>query len=120
MNRLEKKRVRLNMIQILDTRCKGCMMRNDYDAHNYCIKHCEVSQELQHLSSQLVKKNELVQGSKWTKDEELYLINHMSLYTIDHMAHQLNRSPQSVISKIQRIGLKKSDFGMKGGGLDAV
>lgn len=118
MNRLEKKNVRLNMIRILDTRCRGCEMRSDYDAHRFCIENCDVSLELQHLSSTLLKqepenhsvdhqeKNEVKSG-RWTSDEEFYLLNHMSRYSVDHLAERLNRSPQSIYSKIYQFRVKK-------------
>lgn len=106
MERLEKKKVRLNLIHILDTKCKGCMMRGDRDAHNYCIKHCEVSMELQSLSASLINTTD-IKGTRWSEEEELYLAKHLGHYSVEQIANQLNRSPQSVISKIQRTGKKK-------------
>lgn len=93
-------------------------MRSDYDAHRYCIENCEVSLELQHLSSTLSKqesenhsedqheKSEVKTG-RWTADEEFYLLNHMERYSVDHLAIRLNRSPQSIYSKIFQLRVKK-------------
>lgn len=119
MNRIEKKEIRLRMINILDSRCKGCMMRSGYEAQQYCINHCEVSYELQQLSYSLVNKEHTkiqlnngktkvkeLKSGRWDQDEVLYLENHMKLFDVEHLSMKLNREPQSVYNKIQQLKFK--------------
>lgn len=83
-------------------------MRNSYEGNQYCIKECSVGAELQRLSSILTKNEEQrepfkTKSGRWSEEEELYLVNHMKLYSIDHMAVKLNREPQAVYNKIRRL-----------------
>lgn len=94
------------------------MMRTGYEAQQYCLAHCPVSDELQNLSSKLISNQEIVnskskdkviesKSGRWDKDEELYLINHFKHFNVEHLAIRLNREPASVYTKIKQLMAKK-------------
>lgn len=111
MDRLAKKAIRMSIIKILDSRCRGCMMRTGEGSLEYCSTSCDAFDEIQVLSSQLNsdtpnKVTDYVSG-KWTTEEEFYLRNHMDLYGVEHLAKKLNREPQFVFNKIKMVRSQK-------------
>lgn len=115
MERLAKKQIRMSIIRVLDSRCQTCMMRSGHNGQ-YCLKECEVTTQLQKLSSQL-PKNENVNDSeyrtgKWSNDEEFYLLNHMDHYSIEHLSRRLNRDPEFVCNKKKRLIARRDKKGI--------
>lgn len=115
LDRKEKKKIRMNIIKVLDKHCGNCMMRTGHSG-KYCIDHCDVTNDLKKLSKKLNVKKDIVEPQyrtgKWTNDEEFYLLNHMHLYPLEHLSNQLNRDPQFVFNKMRRILEKQKNKGI--------
>lgn len=117
MERSEKRSLHLKISKLLDQYCLSCKFHSSKTSNKTCFETCNVGAELRRLSSLLVTDdNRDVQGKEnsdqlkrgcWSQEEEFYLINHMDIYKIDHLAMRLCRSPKSVYSKINRLKLSK-------------
>ncbi|WP_458412753.1 zinc-finger domain-containing protein [Schinkia sp. CFF1] len=105
VDKQKEKKVRDKIIRILDGNCTNCFTKlnnnklyGSIKAHKYCIETCEVGKKLQQLGELIGKeKNPL-----WSKDEVQYLLNHYQLYSIDHLAKRLGRTPEAVEIKLKR------------------
>jgi hypothetical protein len=120
MDRKEKKAIHLEITTLLDGNCAGCEYRSLKNSENHCKNYCQVGKELIRLSSLLMKEptvkeektiqEEIVDPFKkgrWSKDEELYLINHAKIFKHDHLAKRLNRSPRDVYNKLYHLRVIK-------------
>ena len=119
MDRKEKRKIRRQISRLLDAKCKGCGFKKSQEHEKYCSKTCPVGIHMQELMAQLcsdevsitkAEPGEMPQSLKrgsWSDDEILYLVNHVSHFTVNHLAERLNRNPQSVYLKIRYLGVKK-------------
>lgn len=108
MDRAQKRAIRKEIISILDSKCSSCPVE---DKTNVCNSSCEVGERLRKLSSQLLndenanghnRSNSHKKG-RWTEDEVYYLINHWKIVTFKTLCERLNRSPNQVHPKLQRL-----------------
>lgn len=119
MDRESKKAIRLKISSLLDERCAGCKYKSAYKSNDFCNNYCEIGRELVHLSSQLERPQDVPEKplsipeesfkkGRWSKDEELYLINHFKLFSRNHLAKKLNRSTSDIYNKLYRLKMKKA------------
>lgn len=118
MNREEKRNIRLKIIKLLDSKCKGCDHHFGNSTHVYCSNECSIGKSLLMYSKQLIGEEptlELTEDIKrpdpfnrgpWNLEEEFYLLNHMELFNTMHLATRLNRSPTSVSAKMNALKRK--------------
>ncbi|GCD83699.1 MULTISPECIES: zinc-finger domain-containing protein [Parageobacillus] len=114
MNKHEKKRIRLQISDLLDRYCRVCRERMQY-RDSVCLTVCPVSQEMQRLAAMLEdppndsKPAETPQNAtprrkgKWTAEEVFYLWHHRRVLTIDQLADRLNREPDAVFEKLRQL-----------------
>jgi Zinc-finger len=116
MTRKEKRAIRLEIINLLDEKCKRCQYSRGYQ-NKICIEDCPVGYEFQSLSQRLLvskkkgsvdKKIEFDPENKskrrpWTEEEDFYLLNHDGIVPRDHLAKKMNRTVHSVNSRIQLL-----------------
>jgi hypothetical protein len=119
LTREEKRRIRREIISVLDAECNGCKyikVRKTRDP--YCADLCPVGERLQSLSAMLIQDNELANEKKakpksefkrrpWTEEEVLYLLNHSKYFSMEHLAEKLHRSVDAVYLKF--CSLKKHE-----------
>lgn len=104
MNREEKKKVRKRIGDLLDTKCNTCSFKK---IGTYCIDSCPVGLTLQQLSYSIVSDDNkganlgILKNKPWNENEDLYLINHIKYFSIDHLSNRLNRSQKSVMNRLQ-------------------
>jgi hypothetical protein len=119
MDREEKRQVRLRIVRLLDTECKGCKhLISHGETPTYCNTVCAAGIEMQSLSASLMldEKNKLkkepvveaepVKRGPWSSDEEFYLTNHIRVSNPKHLAKKLNRSLTSTVAKINALKRK--------------
>lgn len=105
MNKAEKKKVRQNILMLLDSKCKGCEIKGDCRSRDdYCYTKCPIGFQLRDFSKMLSDADD-PKGSKtkWSPDEELYLLNHYLLYDRQHLSERLNHSLESIEHKLKQI-----------------
>lgn len=109
MTRKEKKQIRLQIINLLDTHCSSCGERNE-SSSSLCLTACPIGKQLRRLSSMLeqgsIAVEEIKKKGKWTAEEEFYLWHHRNTLTIDQLAEKLNRDEQSVYTKLWHLKKK--------------
>jgi hypothetical protein len=107
VTRKEKKQIRLQIINLLDTHCSSCKERNER-RNSKCLTDCPIGKQMRHLSSMLEQNSahgELKTG-KFTTEEEFYLWHHRDILTLDELAERLNRDKQSVYFKLWQLKKK--------------
>lgn len=116
MNRSEKKAIRIKILSTQDDFCKTCPIHRNHArakgsryAESYCIKNCQIGAQLKELGNQLTNAVAEAGSINWTSEEVLYLLNHVGLYSIDHIAARLNRDPNSVFAKYAKLKLQKKE-----------
>jgi hypothetical protein len=109
MNRKEKKQIRLQIIQLLDTHCAVCSERTESKS-SLCLTSCSVGQQMQRLSSMLEGKfnsqpshEDVQKRGKWSAEEEFYLWHHRHVLTIWELSEKLNRDPELVLARLQQL-----------------
>jgi hypothetical protein len=111
MDRKRKRAIHLKITQLLDEHCTSCDFRGKNKSHSHCKHNCPIGKEFAIYSSMLegtgndhfaVPEDSLNTG-RWTKEEEIYLINHANIFKVDHLAKTLNRSHGSVWNKLTRL-----------------
>lgn len=114
VNRLEKKKVRLQIGWLLDEKCKGCDYRRSIQSQDSpCIKTCPVGARLQSLGFMLDGDSREVYAQfagtkrRWTEEEERYLISHYNYLNCTQIGNHLNRTINSVQKKAKLLGLTK-------------
>jgi predicted Rossmann fold nucleotide-binding protein DprA/Smf involved in DNA uptake len=109
LTRKEKRRIRLQITNLLDSHCASCNERLERK-NSICISSCPIGRQMQHLSSLLEQEPAAIEESKkkgnWTKEEEFYLWNHRNIFTIDQLAERLDRDKQSVYNKLYKLKKK--------------
>ena len=121
LDRKEKRKIRLQIIQILNEECGNCMYRKDNQFNSMCHRFCTFGKNMQQLQAKMeAKEEEKLQQAKeqpikkfhkgrFTPEEEFYLLRHMDLYSLTHLANRLNRSLSSVSLKIKQLRRKKKE-----------
>jgi hypothetical protein len=101
LSRDEKREIRMKITDLLDQHCRSCP--NGKEHHKNVCLGCSVLSQIQCLSKQLFDKNNnsekvlgVVKTGKFTEDEDLYLMNHISHFDVDHISKRLGRTTRSV------------------------
>lgn len=124
LNKHEKRHIRLQICELLDSHCRTCPERIKYRS-TICIAVCPVSQEMRRLAAMLeesdqpsdpvqeIEPRQPRRKGKWSAEEVFYLWHHRNVLTIDELANRLNRAPKAVYEKLKQLV-------QKGGISDAV
>lgn len=106
VNKENERKIRSKIIRILDGNCTECFTRtNNYSIHGqiyaykYCNETCVIGQKLQLLGQSLGD----TKSPLWSNDEVNYLLHHHELFSIDHLADRLERTPEAVEIKLRRL-----------------
>lgn len=112
MDRKEKRRIRSQINNILDSECRGCEY-NGKNQNRVCNKECPVGIKMQEISQVLFqdkKKQTSIFDTAfdlndytrrpWTIEEDYYLINHADLYSTLHLAQKFGRTPAAVQNRL--------------------
>lgn len=112
LSRDEKREIRKKITDLLDQYCQSCPNRKEFHK-NVCLG-CSVLSQIQCLSKHLFDKNnnsEKVLGGvktgKFTEDEDLYLMNHISHFDVDHISERLGRTTRSVTVRLNYLKQSK-------------
>jgi hypothetical protein len=122
MDREEKRVIRREIIELLDS-CTGCKYRTcKGEVPVYCSNVCPAGMAMQSLSAQLIldetkKTSQKVVGTPtriiegpWSMEEEFYLLNHLNIFKVGHLSARLNRAPKSVAAKVSYLKRKYPDM----------
>ena len=109
MTREEKKRLRMQIIRLLDE-CDVCKHRTELGASITVCKVCPIGKKMVEISSKLEnipKQLEYLDGKPlqmtWKETEEQFIIENHDKMSYTQIADELGRTPTSVQSKIKKM-----------------
>jgi hypothetical protein len=109
VTRKEKKRIRLQIINLLDTHCSSCNERNE-SSNSLCLTSCPIGKQMRQLSSRLEQQSinvvnieQPTRKGRWTAEEEFYLWHHRKSLTLEELAEKLDRDKNAVYLKLRRL-----------------
>jgi hypothetical protein len=97
MTKEEKKMIRLQLVNLLDS-CEGCPYQTMVNA---CVKicpTCPIGKQMQKLSRKLCG-NKVIVRRAWTKEEDAYIWNNQHLPRKE-LAERLGRTRDAVIKRL--------------------
>lgn len=97
MTREEKKRLRMQIIRLLDE-CDTCEYKTKKGASVTVCRGCPIGKRLTELSGHLEKDARL-----WDEEEERFLVENYDKMSYTQIAAELGRTPTSVQSKIKKM-----------------
>lgn len=113
MNRKDKRQMRIQIHNLIESECKGCEQKSISGSFKYCQNECPVGKRLKSLSASLEKEKRKLKSDEdeykelktgtWSDEEELYLLNHYPYFKIMHIAMRLNRAPRTVSVKLHSL-----------------
>jgi hypothetical protein len=110
MTRDEKKSIRLQLIELLDS-CDGCQYRYVMNVGVKICPSCAIGQRIQRIGKQLGQDEIFYDGPErrsWTEEEDFYLIHHYGVLPVDRIAKRLGRTTKAVIRRA--FVLKKGEM----------
>lgn len=109
MTREEKKRLRMQIIRLLDE-CDVCKHRTELGASITVCRVCpigkkmvEISSKLENIPKQLEYLDEKPLRMTWRETEEQFIIENHDKMSYTQIAAELGRTPTSVQSKIKKM-----------------
>ncbi|MCL6615534.1 MAG: hypothetical protein K6T39_00095 [Anoxybacillus ayderensis] len=110
MTREEKKRLRMQIIQLLE-RCDRCEHKTKLGASITVCKKCPIGQKLVEISSKFENVPKRIEGEQdvripWEEEEEQFLIKNYGKMKYEEMAMKLKRTTISVQSKVKKMRRK--------------
>ncbi|WP_171699976.1 winged helix-turn-helix transcriptional regulator [Anoxybacillus sp. CHMUD] len=109
MTREEKRKIRLQIIRLLD-RCDECKHRTELGASITVCKVCPIGKKMVEISSKfenIPKQLEYLDGkplrTPWEETEEQFIIENHDKMSYKEIAAELGRAPTSVQSKIKKM-----------------
>ncbi|WP_064221230.1 HTH domain-containing protein [Anoxybacillus flavithermus] len=107
MTREEKRKIRLQIISLLD-RCEGCIHKTKLGASITECRRCPIGQKLVEASSNFKNIPKPIERMwiPWTTDEEQFVIKNYGKVSCEEMATKLGRTITSVQSKIKKLRKK--------------
>ncbi|MBG9586891.1 zinc-finger domain-containing protein [Cytobacillus firmus] len=113
MSREEKRKIRKELNDLMDSHCNSCEFRSGYEGNKQCLSNCQIGEQLRSFTAMLVKdpisveEEAPVKKGRWQEEEEIYLLNHLPYFSVEHIAMRLNRHPNHVSGKIHRLKSKR-------------
>lgn len=110
MTKAEQKRIRLQIIDLLD-QCQGCPNRYVTNASIHICPSCPIGQRMQALGQKLWKRDEkkrmavinsVSRRRPWTAQEEEFIIQNLHMKRKE-IAEKLGRSYKAVLRKISEM-----------------
>lgn len=102
MTREEKKRLRMQIIQLLDE-CDGCRYKTKLGASVEECKKCPIGKKLNELSSMLENKKKRTDAKLWREEEERFLAENHSKMKYKNIAQKLGRTPKAIKAKVNKM-----------------
>ena len=97
MTREEKKRLRMQIIQLLDE-CDTCEYKTKLGASVTVCRGCRIGKRLTELSGRLEKDARL-----WDEQEERFLVENYDKMTYQNIACRLGRTQKAVKAKVEKM-----------------
>lgn len=119
MDRKEKRVLRKQINDILDSECKGC--EHNGNGNNFICKYeCPFGSHMQELSRELFvekkvqpsiefvdKSLEYYTRRPWSTEEDFYLLNHANHFSSEHLAKKFYRTPSAIQQRINLLKKKQ-------------
>lgn len=102
MTREEKKRLRMQIIRLLDE-CDGCRYKTKLGASVEECKKCPIGKKLNELSSMLENKKKRTDAKPWREEEEKYLSENHGKMKYKNIAQKLGRTPKAIKAKVNKM-----------------
>lgn len=118
VSREEKRKIRIQIHELIENECMGCQYRRGYENAHFCVSECPVGKKLKSLSNSLEgtimsEDVRVLNRGRWTEEEVFYLANHLVHYKVPHLAAKLNRTPSSVYAKVISIQKRRKKVSSK-------
>ncbi len=115
MTREQKKRLRLQLVKLLD-KCDGCEHIGMVNIGIHVCGTCPLGRQIRIIGKKLdgdKQQPELPEGRgvkrKWTDDEDRYLLEHCGKKTDREIAEALGRSRKAVMKRRQMLRQKRGE-----------
>lgn len=119
MDRKEKRMLRKQINDIIDSECKNC--QHNGNSNNFiCKNECPVGSQMQELSKELfldkkvqpsiefvAKKLEYYTRRPWSTEEDFYLLHHARHFSCEHLANKFYRTPSAIQQRINLLKKKQ-------------
>ena len=102
MTREEKKRLRMQIIRLLDE-CDGCRYKTKLGSSVEECKKCPIGKKLNELSSMLENKKRRTDAKPWREEEEKYLSENHGKMKYKNIAQKLGRTPKAIKAKVKKM-----------------
>ena len=97
MTREEKKRLRMQIIRLLDE-CDSCEYKTKLGASVTVCRGCPIGKRLTELSGRLEKDARL-----WDEEEERFLVENYDKMTYQNIANRLGRTRKAIKAKVEKM-----------------
>ncbi len=97
MTREEKKRLRMQIIRLLDE-CDSCEYKTKIGASVTVCRGCPIGKRLTELSGHLEKDARL-----WDEQEERFLAENYDKMTYQNIANRLGRTREAIKAKVEKM-----------------
>ncbi|MCG6183295.1 hypothetical protein H1215_18660 [Anoxybacillus sp. LAT_38] len=101
MTREEKKRLRMQIIKLLDE-CDGCKYKTDRQAVTTVCKRCSIGKRLLKLGEKF-KRRKVVARTLWNEEEERFLVENYDKMTYQNIANRLGRTRRAIKAKVEKM-----------------
>ena len=98
MTREEKKRLRMQIIRLLDE-CDTCEYKTKIGASVTVCRGCTIGKRLTELSGHLEKKD----ARLWDEQEERFLAENYDKMTYQNIANRLGRTREAIKAKVEKM-----------------
>lgn len=102
MTREEKRKIRLQIINLLD-RCEGCRYKTKLGSSVEECKKCPIGKKLNELSLMLENKKKRTNAKPWREEEEKYLSENHGKMKYKNIAQKLGRTPKAIKAKVNKM-----------------
>lgn len=102
MTREEKKRLRMQIIQLLDE-CDDCEHKTRLGSSTTVCRQCPIGKQLITLSERLEKPKRV--SKPWSDDEEMYLAENYDKMRYKNIAEKLGRTQKAIKAKVKQMRL---------------
>ncbi|MEB3752518.1 hypothetical protein MKY25_01545 [Geobacillus sp. FSL W8-0032] len=109
MTKTEKRRIRLQAIQILDQHCQRCEYHSKLNSCMSVCRECPHGQRMQEISRPLWEENDFDpyflshRVGRWSRDEDFYLVNHYDVHPVEVLAARLGRTTEAIRKRIAEL-----------------
>ncbi|MGG3808757.1 hypothetical protein [Geobacillus thermodenitrificans] len=107
MTKSEKRRIRMQVLEILDKYCQQCPYGHKNESYVPLCRQCPHGQRMQELARPLWSNNGEASAcgktGKWTEEEDFYILNHYGVQPIEVLSARTGRSIQAIRKRLETL-----------------